>query len=452
MALLRRQGLQSQPLQRASTTVTGARGSVLLSRACTLTLPSPTGFHVPATQHRQAIVLQRTGTVTLAESAPGLTAPPAQQPAEPWRSAGTVKIPEMAGTAAPTPAPVKSIDAQATCVRRMPTKEDLPEMGRLLFQSMLGPLEEEQPRQLRLVIGGLTGSGKSTICCMLRHLLAGVWIQDEFGSQTALLKAIAEAAADDAVPVLVVDEMQHRTGIVQEMQKGRPGDIVYVQIKHPDDAVDRWENTLDWCASRIARRGSGHRGHRTLMADHLRLRSILQRTAQAAEPLSKEEVRNFAATLRVNMAQTSIAQVTKLLQDLHDAWLEGILESGVFVHPSVEDAVFGLRAAPLPKIAGRYGQRAKELGLLEPRCLQKHRLLQAQHVRDQESAASDACNDERDCRVQAANLAESQLAEASATAPLLHCLCLLFVPLWSSATRQLTGRSVAFVAASREKT
>ena len=77
-----------------------------------LTLPSPTGFHVPATQHRQAIVLQRTGTVTLAESAPGLTAQPAQQPAEPLRSAGTVKIPEMAGTSASI-APVKSIDAQA---------------------------------------------------------------------------------------------------------------------------------------------------------------------------------------------------------------------------------------------------------------------------------------------------------------------------------------------------
>lgn len=346
------------PLQRAST-VTGARAPVL-SRACTLTLPSPPALSVPTTQQAQAIVLQRTGTVTLAESTPGLTAQPAQLPAQPLQRAGTVTMPETAGTsasAAPvrvlSPAPVTSIVSQATSacsVRRMPTKEDLPEVGRLLFQSMLGRLEapeEEPPRQLRLVIGGLMGSGKSTICRMLRHLLKGTWInQDEFSSQKnakkAFLKAIAEAAADDAVAVLLVDkintERQHRSGIVQEMRKGRPGDIVYVQIKHPDDATDRWENTLSWCESRIARRGSGHR---TLMADNPQLRSILQRTAQAAEPLSKEEARNFAATLRVNMVQTSIVQVMKLLQDLD------------------------------------------EVGLLEPRfelasLLQEHRLLQAQ--------------------------------------------------------------------------
>ncbi|CAE7847935.1 unnamed protein product [Symbiodinium necroappetens] len=347
-----------QTLQRAST-VTGARAPVL-SRACTLTLPSPPALSVPTTQQAQAIVLQRTGTVTLAESTPGLTAQPAQLPAQPLQRAGTVTMPETAGTsasAAPvrvlSPAPVTSIVSQATSacsVRRMPTKEDLPEVGRLLFQSMLGRLEapeEEPPRQLRLVIGGLMGSGKSTICRMLRHLLKGTWInQDEFSSQKnakkAFLKAIAEAAADDAVAVLLVDkistERQHRSGIVQEMRKGRPGDIVYVQIKHPDDATDRWENTLSWCESRIARRGSGHR---TLMADNPQLRSILQRTAQAAEPLSKEEARNFAATLRVNMVQTSIVQVMKLLQDLD------------------------------------------EVGLLEPRfelasLLQEHRLLQAQ--------------------------------------------------------------------------
>eukprot|EP00439_Symbiodinium_sp_Y106_P081082 s914_g19.t7 len=206
-------------------------------------------------------------------------------------------------------------------------------------------------------IGGLTGSGKSTICRVLRHLLAGVWInRDEFGSRTAFLKAIAEAAADDAVPVLLVDEMQHQTGIVQEMQK----DVqVTSSMCRSSIQMRRWivGKTLSWCASRIARRGSGHR---TLMADHLQLRSKLQRKTQDAEPLSKEEVRNFAATLCVSMAQTSIAQVTILLQDLDEL---GLLEP------------------------------------LEPRCelasLQKHRLLQAQH---------------------AANLAESQLAEAAPAA------------------------------------
>eukprot|EP00439_Symbiodinium_sp_Y106_P057622 s2978_g8.t1 len=306
-----------QPLQRASTTVTGA--PVVLSRACTLTLPQPTAVNVPATPQAQAIVLQRTGTVTLAESTPGLTAQPAQLAAQPLQRAGTVTVPETAGpsaSAAPmrvfSPAPATSIVTQATStssVRRMPTKEDLPEMGRLLFQSMLGRLEapeEKPPRQLRLVIGGLMGSGKSTICRMLRHLLKGTWInQDEFSSQKnakkAFLKAILgltdlrKLSHATCRVVWINTERQHRSGIVQEMRKGGPGDIVYVQIKHPDDAADRWENTLSWCESRIARRGSGHR---TLMADNPQLRSILHRTghgglrketAQAAEPLSKED-------------------------------------------------------------------------------------------------------------------------------------------------------------------
>ena len=106
-----------QPLQRASTTVTGA--PVVLSRACTLTLPQPTAVNVPATPQAQAIVLQRTGTVTLAESTPGLTAQPAQLAAQPLQRAGTVTVPETAGpsaSAAPmrvfSPAPATSIVTQ----------------------------------------------------------------------------------------------------------------------------------------------------------------------------------------------------------------------------------------------------------------------------------------------------------------------------------------------------
>eukprot|EP00439_Symbiodinium_sp_Y106_P081069 s914_g19.t5 len=298
-----------------------------------LTLPSPTGFHVPATQHRQAIVLQRTGTVTLAE----------------WLELARALHRLSRSTRRSFTWRRHPCDA---CLRR--------KICQRWDGSSFSPCSDLWRRSCHASfawIGGLTGSGKSTICRVLRHLLAGVWInRDEFGSRTAFLKAIAEAAADDAVPVLLVDEMQHQTGIVQEMQK----DVqVTSSMCRSSIQMRRWivGKTLSWCASRIARRGSGHR---TLMADHLQLRSKLQRKTQDAEPLSKEEVRNFAATLCVSMAQTSIAQVTILLQDLDEL---GLLEP------------------------------------LEPRCelasLQKHRLLQAQH---------------------AANLAESQLAEAAPAA------------------------------------
>ena len=48
----------------------------------------------------------------------------------------------------------------------------MPELGRLLLQSALWA-KAEAPKQLRLIIGGLMGSGKSTICRMLRQLLGG---------------------------------------------------------------------------------------------------------------------------------------------------------------------------------------------------------------------------------------------------------------------------------------
>ncbi|CAE7298731.1 unnamed protein product [Symbiodinium pilosum] len=330
-----------QALQRASTAVAAA--APVLSRSCTLTLPGASVHGVIAAP-TQASILKRTGTVTVAEPAP----PGSATTASALQRTGTVTLPEPAqrqvmAVAGPAPTPAvaqqptpggKSIVmTQAAAMRsaplRKPTKDDLPEVGRLLFQSMLGPLQvPEEDRQLRLVVAGLMGSGKSTLCRMLRHLLGGTWInQDEFAghknAKKAFLKAIADAASDDSVPVLLVDkintERQHRNGIVQEMRKGRPGDIIFVQIKHPDDSGG-WKNTLQWCESRIARRGSGHR---TLMADNPQLKSILQRTAQAAEPLDKEETKNFMAILRVNMVQTSIVQVMKLLGDLDEV---GVLE------------------------------------------------------------------------------------------------------------------------------
>ena len=121
--------------------------------------------------------------------------------------------------------------------------------------------------------------------------------------------------------------------------------------------------------------------------------------------------------------------------------------------PTAALAVFMPKPPPPPGLTAS-AERAKELGLLEPlepRCelasLQKHRLLQAQHVRDQE-AASDACNDE----TAEFRPPTSQSRSWRRPLPLLRCLCLLSVSLWSSATRQLTGRSVAVVAVLWEKT
>jgi len=66
-------------------------------------------------------------------------------------------------------------------------------------------------RQLRLVVAGLMGSGKSTLCRMLAHLLGGKWVnQDEFshrgkGAKKAFLEEIEREAQDKKIPVLIVD-------------------------------------------------------------------------------------------------------------------------------------------------------------------------------------------------------------------------------------------------------
>ena len=57
--------------------------------------------------------------------------------------------------------------------------------------------------------------------------------------------------------------------------RNEPGDVVFIQIKHPADGFNRWDQTLRLCEKRIAQRGEGHR---TLKANNAQLRVILQRT------------------------------------------------------------------------------------------------------------------------------------------------------------------------------
>ena len=113
-------------LQRASTTSTPASVPMALSRACTFTLPSASAPGVPAAAAQQAHVsmLQRTGTVTLAEppgSSPQLntslqrtgTVTLVEAPAAPGTTVAvprqTVSIPGVAVPAGPAMPGGKSI-------------------------------------------------------------------------------------------------------------------------------------------------------------------------------------------------------------------------------------------------------------------------------------------------------------------------------------------------------
>ncbi|CAJ1416803.1 unnamed protein product [Effrenium voratum] len=342
--------------------------SIPLQRADSSAVPA--GQNAPV-QRAPAPALQRAATVTVAELAVQAAQAPAPAPPRLLRAgttlegapgallvrSGTVTLP--GGLQVLRPAPVTPLPSAAPTSTAVPAKAATPaqvkskqpqrplaiqesssfllasgawshaqehaEVGRLLLQSVLVPREEKPLRQLRLVVGGLMGSGKSTICRMLRDLLEGTWInQDEFShlgkaAKKAFLAAISKAAGDESVPVLLVDKIntmkQHREEIVDAMCKGRAGDVVFIQIKHPADGFNRWDQTLRLCEKRIAQRGEGHR---TLKANNAQLRVILQRTAKGVEPMDQQEMSHFKGILTVDMTQNSLPQVSRLISDLDE--------------------------------------------------------------------------------------------------------------------------------------
>mmetsp|Transcript_7706 Transcript_7706/g.14236 ORF Transcript_7706/g.14236 Transcript_7706/m.14236 type:complete len:626 (+) Transcript_7706:65-1942(+) len=162
--------------------------------------------------------------------------------------------------------------------------------------------------QLRLVVAGLMGSGKSTLCRMLAHLLGGVWInQDEFsskgkGAKKAFLAEIKRVAADTTIPVLIVDKIntmrQHRADILESMQCERHGSVVFVQLAHPKDTAGSFKNQSQLCISRIQGRGQNHR---TLMGNDPKLKQILGMTVKGAEPMEDDEMKRFSANFIVDM-------------------------------------------------------------------------------------------------------------------------------------------------------
>lgn len=302
-------------LQRASTS--GPTVVLPLQRAATTGPPAVAMPVAPA-----PVQLQRSGTLTLdMRSQPSVRGVTLQRAPSLVVQSSPVAV-QMQVVPCQLGAAVRPVQVTRVAAKAPLSQEQVPEIGRLLLQSAFA-VKEQKPKQLRLVVAGLMGSGKSTICRMLRHLFEGCWInQDEFshlgkGAKKAFLAAIEKAAADETLPVLLVDKIntmkQHREEIVNAMNRGKPGNLVFIQVKHPADG-DRWDQTLRLCESRIAKRGEGHH---TLKASP-QLRGILQRTVNSAEAMDKDELSKFRGVLKVDMTQSSIVQIMKLLSDLED--------------------------------------------------------------------------------------------------------------------------------------
>lgn len=163
------------------------------------------------------------------------------------------------------------------------------------------------PAHVLVVLSGLQGSGKSTLSKLLGSIFGGtLWLnQDEITEARAAqsfregVRAALEAAAAGQSPRLVlVDKMnhrqEHRRFLFQQVEetrwRERGGRLLLVQLL-PDQGS--WD--LDRLHERIEARGDAHR----TLRPSSELRAILERTAQDAEPISKEELDRFDDSLEL---------------------------------------------------------------------------------------------------------------------------------------------------------
>lgn len=212
-------------------------------------------------------------------------------------------------------------------LKRTISKEVSKEVKSVLSAPHGRNLQRDVRRQLRFVVAGLMGSGKSTLCRMLADLLDGVWVnQDEFshlkkGAKRAFLMEIKKVSSNRRVPVLIVDKIntlvQHRAEILESMNSGAPGDVVFIQVAHPKDRSGSLQHQKELCLSRIRSRGEGHR---CLLGSNPKLESILRMTADGAQPMDAKELSRFTAHFNVDMTLAPSASVMHLLADLdaHD--------------------------------------------------------------------------------------------------------------------------------------
>lgn len=272
----------------------------------------------------------------------------------------------------PSPEPPPSAVPPSTLVA--PTREQVARCGQSLLSAAFFAVGEASPEvavvgdhvqvnggrlssmpdygvqvgQMRLVVAGLMGSGKSTLCRALRHLLGGVWVnQDEFAhkgkaAKKAFLAEVQRVANDKCIPALLVDkintQLQHRREILEAMKGGAaPGMVVLLQLRHPADAPERWENAVNLCQDRILGRGTGHR---TLKGDNPELGKILRMTANGVQPMSEDELREFRSRIELDMTLAPAELVHSALTALLAAgMLSGLSTKELFNDDRVLEAL-----------------------------------------------------------------------------------------------------------------
>eukprot|EP00931_Biecheleriopsis_adriatica_P066648 TRINITY_DN40954_c0_g1_i1.p1 TRINITY_DN40954_c0_g1~~TRINITY_DN40954_c0_g1_i1.p1 ORF type:complete len:1818 (+),score=330.36 TRINITY_DN40954_c0_g1_i1:54-5507(+) len=212
--------------------------------------------------------------------------------------------------------------------------------GVLLKQAVV---EGDEPTVLTVVlVRGLQGSGKSTLCRSLTSLLGGEWInQDEvaaaFGSKRRgpspkelFLQSLEAAASREHVRYIFVDKIhtlkQHRDDVVLAVTRGfarRPVKcgrvaLALLNLTHPEDEEGEHTHGMEVCAARIASRGLGHL---SLVPQATDAAAVLTGTSQDAEVLSDEEKCSFDLFADIDLRQPPAALLKEAMARLLDGGL-----------------------------------------------------------------------------------------------------------------------------------
>ena len=159
-----------------------------------------------------------------------------------------------------------------------------------------------------VLVRGLQGSGKSTLCRALAHLTQGEWInQDEVAAgakrgsnaKELFLKAVSTAAGQPNVRYLFIDKIhtlkQHRDDVVTAVMQGFQGRegrvaVVLLNLCHPEDDEGDYLEAAKWCTRRIQSRGLGHL---SLLPQAVDAEAVVVGAAEDAEVLTDEEKCSF---------------------------------------------------------------------------------------------------------------------------------------------------------------
>ena len=191
------------------------------------------------------------------------------------------------------------------------------------------PASSADISQTVVLVRGLQGSGKSTLCRALRHVLGGVWLnQDELSkaksAKKAMLQGLESAITKGEQRYIFVDKIftlkQHRDDVLHAVAKARGRcnvAIALLSFAVYDDDDGTAPSTMRLCLERIHARGLGHR---TLVPQGaVDVDMVLQSTAAAAEPLTDAERGAFIVCATLDPRVAPEVNLASALHELHSA-------------------------------------------------------------------------------------------------------------------------------------